>query len=828
MLVHLLPIALSATTPGQPDSAAPDRDWDLQHLHLDLDINLNQESIAGTATLRFAPLQPGSDVLWVHQVGLNVQAVRIDGQSVEFQLGDNDLRILTGPRTEPLELAIDYSAKPQNGLHFRKKTKGSPDTYTEVWSQGESTDNRYWFPSWDYPNDRFTTSGRYTVPAGNKVLSNGTGSFDGTAWNYALEQDHVNYLVMLAVGPYKERLDQWRDIPVRQWYPPDATEAEVAHISGRVPEMLELFSQKTGFDYPYPSYTEVFVQRFLYTGMENTTATVEDRLILQPPTEGDLAQGAHSGVAHEAAHPWFGDLLTCKTWHELWLNEGFATFFAGIWERQAFGEANYFDDVAGWYRRSVKAGPMAGRWWSTEKGDHRENTAVYVRGASVLHMLRVLVGEQAFWAAIQKYVGDNAHSLVETDDLRDAFESVTGQHLGWFFDQWTHLGGAPEVTVKHSFEDGRLRVDVSQKGDRLFAFPLDIEVGTADGPLTQREWMTEESLNFTIPMEAAPTYVAADPQAGVLAQWENKQSTAEWIAQLDSPSPYAKLNALKALGEKPADEAIVEALVKVLHSESQERAYRERAAKTLGKLDHAVGDAALVTTLGRAKSPKLRSTIARALANGRALAGETKALKRIADTDPTRQVRGDALLALTHFDREAALKRARRILKRDPGFNKDLHQRAAEVVGKNGTATDLGLLLRHMDRQDHNKLATSALWAALRLVANLDESKQEAARDRIAEKLHPWLESRHLRSRQSALHGLGETGNDDSIIALQAFKAHTTLSGSRKRAQKAIDSIRKGHEDEQPEDAEIADELKALTDRIEALEKAQEEQSSRH
>jgi aminopeptidase N len=401
-------------------------------------------------------------------------------------------------------------------------------------------------------------------------------------------------------------------------------------------------------------------------------------------------------------------------------------------------------------------------------------------------------------------------------------------HLSWFFDQWTHLGGSPEVTVKHSFEGGRLRVDVSQKGDRFYTFPLDIEVGTANGPLTQREWMTEESLNFTIPMDEAPTYVAADPQGGVLGQWENNQSAAEWIAQIDSPSPYAKLNALKALGEKPADEAIVEALIKVLHSESQERAYRERAAMALGKLDHAVGDAALVATLSRAKSPKLRSTIAGALAHGRALAGEAKALKRIADSDPTRQVRGDALLALTHFDRKEALKRARRVLKRDPGFNYDLHQRAAEVLGGEGTADDLALLLRHMDRQDHNKLASSALWAALRLVARLDESEQEEARDRIAEKLHPWLESRHLRSRQSAVNGLGETGNDDSIIALQAFKAHSTLSGSRKKAQKAIHSIRKGHEDEKPEDAEIADELKALTDRIEALEKAQEEQSSRH
>lgn len=828
MLALLLPFALANPTPGQPETAAPDRDWDLLHLHLNLDVDLDAEAISGTATLKFTPLQPGSDVLRVHQVGLQIDAVRIDGEAVDFQVGDSDLQITTGDRTEALELAIDYSAKPQNGLHFRKKIKGSPDSYTEVWSQGETTDNRYWFPSWDYPNDRFTTSGRFTVPDGYKALSNGLGSFDGTAWNYALEQDHVNYLVMLAVGPYQERLDQWRDVPVRQWYPPDATVDEVEHISGRVPEMLELFSQKTGFDYPYPIYTEVFVQRFLYTGMENTTATVEERLILQPSSEGDLAQGAQSVVAHEAAHQWFGDLLTCKTWHELWLNEGFATFFAGIWERQAFGEANYYEDVAGWFRYSLKAGPMSGRWWSSEDGDHGENTAVYVRGASVLQMLRVMVGEEAFWSAIQDYVKTNAHSLVETDDLRMSFEKVTGKHLGWFFDQWTHLGGSPTVSVSHSFEKGVLRVDLSQKGDRVYAFPVDLEIGTENGPITKREWMTEETLRFTVPLEKAPMYVAADPQAGVLAKWENKQSAAEWIAQLKSPSPSAKLNAISALGEKTATDSIVAALNGILEPSTQERSYRQRAANALGKLDHPDGDAALVATLKRAKSPSLRSTIAKALGQGRALAGEAKALARAADSDATRQVRGDALRSLAHFDRAAALRRARKVMKKDPGFNVDLHQSAARILSKHGNAGDLSLLLRHMDRQDHHKFASSALWSSLSLVTNLDESEQEDARDRIAAQLHPWLESRHLRSRQSAIYGLKETGNDDSIRALQSLKAHSSLNDLRDRAQGAIDAIRKGREDGEPEGAELADELLALADRIEALEKAMKEKESRH
>ena len=212
---------------------------------------------------------------------------------------------------------------------------------------------------------------------------------------------------------------------------------------------------------------------------------------------------------------------------------------------------------------------------------------------SHLQMLHVLVGEEAFWAAVRKYVADNAHSLVETDDLRAAFEAVTGQHLGWFFDQWTHLPGSPTVSVSHRWTDEHLRIDVKQEGDRVFAFPLDVEIGTDRGPVTN-EWMTEKTLRFTVPLEDAPLYVAVDPQAGVLAQFKNQQPTENWIAQLESPSPAARFAAMDALGEKPSTDAIAKALRGILEHQEEERPYREKAARVLGKLDHTIGDKALV------------------------------------------------------------------------------------------------------------------------------------------------------------------------------------------------------------------------------------------
>jgi len=829
-MIQLFILSTAFATPGAPDTLAPDRNWDLTHLDLHLDLNPDEGMVSGTATLDLSPMTPGSNTLWLHQESLDISAVRVNGNEVDYRLGRGDLVIELDSHDEPIELAIDYSATPDTGLHFRAPGPNSPDTHPEVWTQGEMSDNRHWFPTWDHPNDRFSYSGSFSGPDNYKILSNGLGEVVDGRWNYQLEEDLVSYLVMLAAGPYKIRDDEWRGQPVRQWYPAHVDESWVVETSGQVPEILEAFSEWTGVDYPYPTYTEVFVQRFLYTGMENTTATVEELGMLQNPANGDTNRWAEGVVAHEAAHQWFGDYVTCDTWNELWLNEGFATYFAGLWGQERWGDAWFARKVHQWQASSYDAGPMAGRWWSTEDGNHRVNTHVYVKGASVIQMLRAHVGDEAFWQAINLYLVENGNQNVSTEDLREAFETVTGHHLEWFFDQWTHLSGSPTLTINQQYGDGELRVNITPGGqEEPFPLWLDIEVGTTDGSIYRRVFIEGERESVTIEMEEAPLWVAPSPNAGVLARIENNQSPTQWLAQTDSPSPSAKLRAIKQLGEIGATDENIARLIELSQDVHQEIAYRQQAIEALGELADLAGSEALVTLVRTAESPSIRESAVDALAKGSSEGAVVPALTLASRRDTNPVVRASALYALRHHDREAALRIARQVLRRAPDYHSTVHSAAVRTLSSEGTSADVGRLLNAVRPSQPHRLRHSAAWAGRGMVLRLEKEQPELdVVEQFARAIEPMLNDLSQRTRETGVSVLGSVGDDQSIRALREFMQHETIESLRERAQKAIDSIREGRDDEQPEDSEVIDRINALEDRVEELQRELTEASERH
>ena len=372
-------IALSSAPPkhGAPGVEAPDRHWDLVHLELDLELSPAAGRIEGSATLSVEPMLPPASELRLDQVGLQIDEVLIDGEATTWRSDDTHLHVELDPSGSH-EVYVAYSAEPETGLHFRGD---GPDTYTEVWSQGEGEDNRHWLPLWDHPNDRFTYRGTFRAPKGYSVLSNGVGgqNEDGS-WTWELtEGDLVAYLVMVAAAEYQRVELDGGPVPIEWWLPPDATVEQAHNAAGRLPEMLRFFGELSGLPYPWANYREVYVQRFMYTGMENTTATVMHRRVLIDDEFLGTRRGSESVVAHELAHQWYGDTLTCRSWHEIWLNEGFATFFSAEWMRHADGDEQFYANVAQRYDGS-HTGPLAGRFWSTPEGDHPPSQNVYAKG----------------------------------------------------------------------------------------------------------------------------------------------------------------------------------------------------------------------------------------------------------------------------------------------------------------------------------------------------------------------------------------------------------------------------------------------------------------
>ncbi len=809
-LLSLLLAGPALAAPLEPDrrgEEAPDRHFDITSLALDLDLLPEERAVAGTATLHVERLSPGPLVL--DQVGLDVSAVEAAGAALDWRVeGDHLVILLDADRAE---IAIRYRAEPRTGHHFRTPTRGGPDRYPEVWSQGEGTDNRHWFPGWDHPNERFRYTGRFRAPDGWTVLTNRDGI------------DVVNYLVMLAAAPYDTHVHP--EAPtVSVLVPPGTPVSAVSAVLDPVPAMMQHMASRSGQPWPWGPYRQVFVQRFLYGGMENTGATVmnAERLLPDASTASTAAYRIESIVAHELAHQWYGDWVTCRSWREMWLNEGFASFIAADWMASQRGEADWYGSVRRWFGASQKGPPLARRF---HQGDGAASHNVYMKGASTLQMLKVLVGEEAFWAAMRRYTAAETPRLVETRDLRRAFEDETGLELGWFFQQWVELDTVPALKVTRRYADGTLTMRVAQTVSDTrpaYTLPLRFEVGLADGSTrTVEGWLEDADAELQLPLEAAPAWVAFDPQAGVLADLDDVQEPAAWEAQAaGSRSPYARMQALGALGQTDRSDR----LAAVAADPAEPEALRRVAVEALGE------QRAAEPLLARRRAEPgagSRLVVARALGRCRG-ADVVAALTATAASDANPEVRATALDALNHVAPESAVKLARRLTRDVRGGRIAVARTALSVLGQSGELSDVrGMVGGGVDPM----LRPQAAQAGARVVARQPEPRDPAvrrARDAVARFSESMLFDPDLRTRQAAVGVLGEVGDVRSIDALEQYRRWERDPDLLTAARGAVDRVRKRKDAPPAEPNEVEARLKALEERLADMEAELEAARERH
>ncbi len=788
MLAPLLALALAAPAQLAPDArgaSAPDRSFDMEKLRLDLALDPAAGTVAGTATWTVRRLGEGPLVL--DQVALTIEDVRVGGTPTPWHAAGDTLVIdVPGDRAD---VAVRYRATPRDGLHFRRP--GAADTYGEVWSQGEGEDNRHWFPGWDHPNDRFVYEGAITAPDGWKVLTN-----SGV--------DLVNYLVMVAAGPYEVHGDG----TIAAWVPPGTAPEGVRRVLDPVPSMMAHFAARTGVPYPWGPYRQVFVQRFLYTGMENTSATVEDRWMVGSRRLESRARRAVSVVAHELAHQWYGDLLTCRDWRELWLNEGFATYMAADWQASVDGPEAWAVGVRRRYEASLATQALARRFHAGPKAD--DNANVYNKGASVLEMLRVMLGDDTFWRAIRRYTQGHQRALVESDDLRDAMEAESGQELGWFFQQWVELPHVPVLTVSSRWRDGALTVTVSQDTSKrpAYTLPVEVEVPSPDGPVRRRGWLTDGETELVVALPQAPAYVAFDPRGGLLAEVKQEQDPAAWEAQLASPSPYARVVAVQALGQTDRTKALARVAGEGAF------AMRALAIEALGEQRATAALLGLVET----EDDQLREMVAHALGKGVGTDAVPALVARV-ERDPAPDVVAAALGALGELDGAVAARLARPRLRATSFEDVNVVGTAAEVLGRHGAPADLAALNRVKGPE---RARTRAVQAAARLAGRQDPGQ---ARTRmfteVARAAEGLLADDDLRAREAAVAILGEVGDEASVARLEIFR-RAERGDIREAASAAITSIRSRGAPTLTKN-EMEARMKALEERVDELLKEAEE-----
>lgn len=539
--------------------------FDLIHTRLAVRFDWAQEQMKGEALLTLRPwFFPTQDLVLdakgflLHEVALQVGDHK---RKLDYQYDNEKLRIRldrTYASTETLMVYIDYTARPaaldslvseeaagDQGLYFINPRGEIPGKPRQVWTQGESHGSPGWFPTFDSPNQRCTDEIFITVADSFETLSNGVlvdskYNPDGSRTDHwRMDLPHAPYLFMMAVGNYAIVRDQWRGREVSYYVEP-AYEKYARLIFGKTPQMMEFFSTKLGVDYPWPKYSQVVVRDFVSGAMENTSATTHYGR-LQHDAREHLDATEEDIISHELFHQWFGDLVTCESWANLSLNEGFATYGEFLWIEHAYGSdaaMRHLQSDRSTYLRSSSRGAYPIIRYHHETADAMFDAHSYQKGGQVLHMLRKLVGDDAFFAGLKRYLTQHAYDDVEIHELRLAFEEVSGQDLNWFFDQWYLQPGHPELELTHGYADGKYSLRVQQVQDLnaypTFRFPLALDYVVGSQHQRIQLWVASADTTFEIAAEAAPSHVCFDPDRDLLCSIRKVDGLAPdaWVHQV--------------------------------------------------------------------------------------------------------------------------------------------------------------------------------------------------------------------------------------------------------------------------------------------------------
>src|SRR5437763_13372720 len=529
------------------DAYARSHDYDLVHQRIEIrNFDWDSTSLDGRVTTTLVALRPGLDSVILDAGKRLVVSRVVDARGATLRSRAHGDTLVVYPARpvafrDTLRFSIDYHARIDNGkgLTFILP-EGRQHRPQQIWSQGEDHDNHYWFPTYDFPNDKMTWELAATVPAPYRVVSNGRlvsdrKNADGThTVSWRQDQPSATYLVSLVVAPLVQLADTWRGIPL-EYYVYRADSSRARRLFGVTPDMIDVYSRLNGVRYPWAKYSQTTVADF-FGGMENVSATTlvdwlpDERAYLDRPWYQWIL------IPHELAHQWFGDYVTLENWANMWLNEGFAEFLPGQYWRVKLGphaEDDYYLDEYRQYLQIDRRKSMA----LAALGSNN----VYPKGALVLRMLLRYLGPERFWASLQAYLTRHALGNATSDDLRQAVLDATGEKLDWFWNQWISAAGHPRfvgtaayataapklaLSVKQTQRDSASRAPATADSTApryrtaaVFHMPVTIRVGTPGGDLVRRVQLTAREQTVSFPTLAGPpTMVVFDDGNTILKE----------------------------------------------------------------------------------------------------------------------------------------------------------------------------------------------------------------------------------------------------------------------------------------------------------------------
>jgi aminopeptidase N len=788
----------------------PDLPFRIEHLELDLRFVKATKSISGSASYRLTPVNPGLGEIRLDASELEISSITLTSESstpLAWETFRDSIVIRLDrsyDRGEQISLKILYAGRPRKGLFFIQPDQSYPDKPTQIWSQGENEDAHWWFPCLDVTHQKMTTVLKATVDREFVAVSNGylvetLNNDDGTqTFHWRLDQPHPAYLVSVVIGRYEVVRDVSGGVPLEYYlYPERITEGR--RLFAHTPQMIEFFSRKFGVDYPYPKYSQALVDDFLFGAMENTSATtMTDRCLLDERAALDV--NYDDIVAHELAHQWWGDLVTCKDWTQIWLNESFATYSEYLWREETEGADNarwsLFQDYLVYLREDLTSHrrPLVCRKYrfSEELMDRH----AYEKGACILHMLRGILGDEQFFRSLGHYLRKHAHQAAETHDFKVAIEEATGRNLHWFFDQWIWNAGYPELEIRRHWDSGQLQLTIRQlqalNGDgQVFRLPVEIEATLADGSrLTWQVEITRAEQEIFLACPNRPVMVLFDKGERIFKLLHFEKSLDELLLQLRSAGELMdRVRAARELASWKCSRSI-EALAAILNGEDHP-GVRMAAATSLGEIGGDVSREILLTACRTIDLPAVRRTCLLALGQ----VGDIRDIplyRETIDSSPSYFAAVAAVRCLASLATRDATGEAFDTLQQTIERRSWQEVIAAAVFhgfnhARERRATDLALRHSEYGQPLPIRLAAIGCLATLGLEYRKEEKSPEA--EKIYQRLVDLLADPNHRARTAAIRALGKVGNRAALPKLHLLKNEECLDMIRGALLDAITKL---------------------------------------
>lgn len=535
----------------------------LVHTKLDLKFDYQKEEVKGEAWITLKPHFYDTDKLILDAKGMLIHEVEMITGNAKKKLNFNndDWKLFidldkTYNRSQEYTIYIKYTARPNEvkqeggtavtdakGVYFINPRGEVPNKPTQIWTQGEPTSSSCWFPTIDSPNQKTSQEIYLTVEDKYVTLSNGTlekqtKNGDGTRtdyWNFP--KKHAPYLFFFGIGDFAVVKDKWKGKEVN-YYVDHEYEPYAREIFGNTPEMMQFFSDKLNYNYPWENYEQMTARDYVSGAMENTTATLHDEKSQQKPGQLIDENRWEGVIAHELFHHWFGDLVTMKSFGNITVNESFANYSEYLWWEYKYGkekaEEDRYDDLQGYKMDPANLTKNLVRVHYKDKDDIFDLVSYNKGGKGVLHMLRHYLGDDAFYAGLHNYLKQHEYGTGEPAQLRIALEDASGRDLNWFFDQWYFSDGHPELNIGYDYNaaSNKVKVTLIQTQSKLFEFPIVFDV-VVNGKITRHEvWAAKKKENiFEFPAASKPEVVIPNADQVLLTDIQDNKSLDEFIAQ---------------------------------------------------------------------------------------------------------------------------------------------------------------------------------------------------------------------------------------------------------------------------------------------------------